>query len=366
MLLGLPLYCLGFLLPFWKFGDGNSITGLLHFCGSLFIWDAAFTWVLIGHCALLPELTTITKERGNISVWVSVTSLLGSLVIFPTYPLFSDLGNFRLYCVGVAVISLILMSYACIKLSNLRITISTIREKNDQEMTSFWKFFWDLITMRNFVVFVIVNFLNIFTQSLFDSFKVSYLKHNLEEFLGKGISAYFTICSLLPMILAIATSAFSIFESTHNLLWLTFVSRIGLSLFSLIFIDWMGAFVHVVFLLFTLSALGAVGTLLTLALALVVDEDHVMKKRANSMSSSVYGINALLTKPALSVAPSLGTYYLKKYGYGENTISPDLGIGLFKLLVWGNLISAVLQVIVWSKNTLRGKYLERVKKEISR
>src|SRR5690606_13747203 len=110
MLFGIPFYCLGFLLPFWKIGDGGSIIGFLHFCISLFIWDAAFTWVLIGHCALLPELTTVTKERGHISVWVSVTALLGSLVVFPTYPLFSSLRKFRLYCIGVAISALLLMT----------------------------------------------------------------------------------------------------------------------------------------------------------------------------------------------------------------------------------------------------------------
>lgn len=42
-----------------------------------------------------------------------------------------------------------------------------------------------------------------------------------------------------------------------------------------------------------------------LVLADIVDEDYVVNTRAQSMSSAIFGANALFTKPGQSLAPGL-------------------------------------------------------------
>src|SRR5690606_28480669 len=99
ILLGAPVFALGFIMPWFPFGDGDSFIEFIHFILSLFVWDAAFTWCLINQCALLPELTKKANERGKLSTWASIAGLVGSLTIFPTYAIYDKtLSNFRVYC----------------------------------------------------------------------------------------------------------------------------------------------------------------------------------------------------------------------------------------------------------------------------
>lgn len=78
MFYGCPLLVISFLVPWIQFRNlvtsqstGDAIA-LLQFIAALFLWDSSFTWVVLNHCALLPELTESEKEKGRISTAVSI------------------------------------------------------------------------------------------------------------------------------------------------------------------------------------------------------------------------------------------------------------------------------------------------------
>lgn len=108
MLYASPVFVVSFLLPLLPVSQSHSSLQGLHFIASLFFWDSGLTFVLLNHCALLPELCTSGKERGRMSTLVSLGSLIGSSVaLFPTFSLFSrsSMSAFTYYCVLVAVVS---------------------------------------------------------------------------------------------------------------------------------------------------------------------------------------------------------------------------------------------------------------------
>lgn len=232
----------------------------------------------------------------------------------------------------------------------------------------FFTIFKQLCTLRNFVLFVLVNFLNIFTVSLFDSFKVRYIRSYVHPWMQIYLSGnntqniasiYLTFCTFFAECFAVLNSYLSIRYSAYSLLRNTFIVRVCVSSISLIafliFIPQESiseSIIPTLFLLVNLIVLGSVGRLLEISLSNVVDEDFRTNKRSEKSSGNIYGINALLTKPAFSIAPSIAALFIGKDAQSNDstTAMPTL----FYLFVFGNLVCAVLQIVLWKFYTLRG------------
>ena len=91
----------------------------------------------------------------------------------------------------------------------------------------------------------------------------------------------------------------------------------------------------------------------------------------------IFGTNALITKPAVSLAPMITVYVFNRYGYdrlSDTSASPggpstlvdaDLDNTMFQFLVWTPLVLAVLQLLFWSGYTLRDShYNTQIKSEM--
>ena len=81
----------------------------------------------------------------------------------------------------------------------------------------------------------------------------------------------------------------------------------------------------------------------------------------------VFGTNALITKPAISIAPMVTVALLNKHGYeyaknnspmpdGYNT--GDLHSCMFYLLVVTPIAVGLLQLLIWSRYTIRNSHIE--------
>ena len=87
------------------------------------------------------------------------------------------------------------------------------------------------------------------------------------------------------------------------------------------------------------------------------------------LSSMVFGLNALVTKPAISFAPMLSIAMLNSYGYEQykaalqDTGSPSpvanqqLQSAMFYLMCLTPVIIGLLQIVVWSRYTIRNSHL---------
>ena len=79
------------------------------------------------------------------------------------------------------------------------------------------------------------------------------------------------------------------------------------------------------------------------------------------LSSLVFGTNALITKPAISLSPLITLAILEAYGYKElqsEAVPPsnnlvDLHIAMFNMLCVSPFVTGILQLLVWSFYRLR-------------
>ncbi len=81
----------------------------------------------------------------------------------------------------------------------------------------------------------------------------------------------------------------------------------------------------------------------------------------------VFGTNALITKPAISIAPMITVALLNRYGYeAVKRGSPmpaglsetDLHTCMFHLLVMTPIVVGILQILIWSRYTTRNSHLQ--------
>ena len=98
-----------------------------------------------------------------------------------------------------------------------------------------------------------------------------------------------------------------------------------------------------------------------LVLADLVDEDTVSFRRTSPISATIAGANALLTKPGQSIAPMAGWLLLN----ADTAEKLDTSAGFYSqtgLVMLGvPVLCALLQLFIWSKFSLHGKYLNQVK-----
>ncbi|RCN34143.1 hypothetical protein ANCCAN_20018 [Ancylostoma caninum] len=86
------------------------------------------------------------------------------------------------------------------------------------------------------------------------------------------------------------------------------------------------------------------------------------------LSSLVFSLNALIVKPAQSIAPVLVVYILNNYGYQEyissKESSAELAEGMRVLLMATPLVLGGLQYFIFKSYSLRNKHVLKPEEDI--
>jgi hypothetical protein len=90
-----------------------------------------------------------------------------------------------------------------------------------------------------------------------------------------------------------------------------------------------------------------------------VDEDRVVHSRNSSISSLIFGVNALFTKPGQSLAPILGWRILRMTSLEEENYY------IFTMVCLVPFLCAISQAYLWNLFTLKGFYLKEIKRKLS-
>ncbi len=135
--------------------------------------------------------------------------------------------------------------------------------------------------------------------------------------------------------------------------------------------------------------------MLNLVVSDLVDEDFIIHQRpevrlparlppprarrargAQAVAALVFGTSNLLAKPGQTLAPVLGTLFLRSQLSGEELVAVDAAVpgaagagseqtaAIFSMLVVVPTVCAVLQLVVWTQFRLRGAQLRAIKHAI--
>ncbi|EDV21728.1 uncharacterized protein TRIADDRAFT_59746 [Trichoplax adhaerens] len=276
ILYGAPIFALSFLIPWipWTaFGDSDWVVGM-HLITSLCFYDGMFTYVLLAQCALFAEIATKESDRQTVLKY----------------------RYFQICCVVIASISYFAMTYTAryaINISDAEssnsVLIDSGEDDNPLSDITLYTLFKQITTNKQFALFVLMNFLQIFHNTIGSNF-FSIFADNLigSSLLPQARSIMAGSAFVLPQF-ALALAMF--LSGPSNMIFLIF------------------------FMVLDRSLPEATFSLFNLSVSDIIDDDRAKYKRRAPISSMIFGTNALFTKPAQSLAPMFVVSFLTGYGY---------------------------------------------------
>ncbi|XP_063790527.1 transmembrane protein 180-like [Pseudophryne corroboree] len=377
ILYGAPFYALAFLLPWfpWKdYSEGEWISGI-HLMVALCVFDGMLTFVLLAQCALFAEISTKHESRLQLIKYNQVASLLGSSSILFCGLVSDNMENFpsfQTFVVFVAVLSTACMCYTGVfSVSQYEQQEKSLESTSRPEAALSWASVLTLtkqiLTQRNFLLFVSMNFFQVFHATFCSNFMMIFAdnlipKDALPSFVR---SIMYGAGFIFPQLLVLLSHSLLLRIGYYKVILYGFYIE-AVSAVLMILIGPQHYYVLAVFLITNMVLVYASFSLFNLPLADIVDADFANYKRKSPLSSMVFGTNALFTKPAQSLAPMFVVTILNQYGYEHLTNkadepNPSLFLGLhdamFYLTCIVPLCIAIIQIILWRPYSIRSSHV---------
>eukprot|EP00794_Sanderia_malayensis_P014200 gene14200-15682_t len=170
---------------------------------------------------------------------------------------------------------------------------------------------------------------------------------------------------VLPQLVVLLSGRLISQYGSYTLIMWSFYAKVLLSLFMYLIgpsYIWLLA----AFMLIDATLPSAAFSLFNFSVTDIIEEDSERFKRRRPISSMIFGTNALVTKPAQSIAPMLIVYILGIYGYktqkvfgqkldAKNDHSADIETAMFNLLCFIPAMVGVIQIIIWRVYNIRKK-----------
>ncbi|MGD8398205.1 MAG: MFS transporter [Anaerolineae bacterium] len=359
-----PFLALTFILV-WFAPAGASDPGLFWWMlVTMLLYDTCYTMIGLVYSALLPEVTVSDAERNGLQISSSLFGLLGLIGGFVIPDLFRP-GAEAVPSFAPLQISMIVVGI----LSATLIIITTLKVKERPEFTQvdeplpLWPAIRYTFTSRSFLILVAANFMSILMQALILG-AIFYVADYVLQ-----MSAILLIAALfVPLIIGVPLT--TLFRRRLGVVGAQQVLLVIAGV-ALVLIAVVPATLIPVFLGIAGFGLAGPQTLTNVLFGQVADEDEL--RSGVRREGAFFGVNALLTKPAQSVALSLSPFILELTDFVtreanqgqiflDQPASALFGIRTLVGLIPGVALLLGALILVWYP--LRGEYLGQVKAQV--
>ncbi|CAG11415.1 unnamed protein product [Tetraodon nigroviridis] len=383
ILYGAPLYSLTFLLPWfpWRsYYPGDWLSGL-HLMVALCAFDGLLTFVLLAQCALFAEISSNHQNRLRLVQYSQVASLVGSSSILFCGVLsrnMEDFAAFQAFSVLVAVLSCGCMLYtgfygqsrydnrgcvqegACVAEPPSPVSFAALRT-----------LMWQILTNRDFQLFVIMNFFQVFMLAFLSNFTMIFTEHLIPADVLPPLakSIMYGAGFICPQLLVLSSQGLLHSLGYYRIILYTFYLEAGLAALVLV-LGPQHYYLLAFFLTVTMVLIQASFSLFGLPLADIIDTDLLTYRRSSPLSSMVFGTNALFTKPGQSLAPMMVLSILNQFGYehlkdaGKSAAGGELEVlhsVMFYLVCLVPMCVAAMQALVWRLYSIRNSHTAEAK-----
>ena len=269
---------------------------------SMLLYDTCYTIIGLVYSSLLPELTESDAERNGLQISSSLFGLLGLLLGFIIPDLFRPKAgthpSFLPLQIAMIVIGIVVM---------LLIITTTLKVKERPEFTQVDQPIPLLdsikytFTSRSFIVLAVANFMSILMSSM-----VTGAVFYLADYVLKMNTMILLACLFIPLLIGVpATSLIrqrvGVVRAQQILLLVAAAGLVSIAIVPTALIP-LGV---------VLAGFGLAGpqTLTNVLFAQVADEDEL--RSGVRREGAFFGVNALITKPAQSIALALFPFVLE-------------------------------------------------------
>jgi len=328
-----------------------------------FLYDTAYTIIFLVYSALLPELTENEIERNKLSVFASFFNLIGTIfgILLPGLLLPDDAVTF----LTLLPLRTTMIIMGIIGASLVLFTTYKFKERGEFHKTEERLGFVDSIryTFRNksFLILVTANFMSIFMQQMLLG-SIFYLA----DYIMFSSSILLQVALFVPLLLGIwitpkMSKKFGVVRADQILLTIGATGLLTILFFP----------ADLIYLSLAIAGIGLVGPLVltNVMWGQVADEDEL--KTGKRREGVYFGMNALVTKPAQSVALAVPVILLTLASFVPRADggSPETQVDAVYLAIriFIGLIPAIalyLEVLILQFYPLKGEYWEKVQEEV--
>ncbi|XP_057673012.1 transmembrane protein 180-like [Corythoichthys intestinalis] len=385
ILYGAPLYSLAFLIawfPWRSYTPGDWLSGL-HLMVALCAFDGLLTFVLLAQCALFAEISSHHQNRLRLIKYSQVASLLGSSSVLFCGMLsrnMEDFASFQAFNVMVAILSCCCMIYTGLYSQSQfddKSAEDSVEPASSDSKFSFpmvKTLMWQIFINRDFRLFVLMNFFQVFMLAFFNNFTLIFTEHLIPPDVLSSLarSVMYGAGFICPQLLVLSCNRLLHSVGYYRIILYSFYLEVFMGVFMLV-LGPQSYRILALFLTLSMVMVAASFSLFSLPLADIIDSDMQKYKRSSPISSMVFGTNALFTKPAQSLAPMLVINILNQFGYeklkdaGKDVNASaleNLHSVMFYLVCVLPMCVAAIQVLAWrpfsirSSHTVDSKYID--------
>ncbi|NXX37841.1 MF13A protein, partial [Tricholaema leucomelas] len=368
ILYGAPLYALAFLLPWfpWKhYEEGEWLSGL-HLIVALCAFDGLLTFVLLAQCALFAEISTRHEIRLQLIRYNQVATLIGSTSILFCGLISDNMENFahfQAFTVLIAALATACMCYTGKYSTSQYEQREICTEKSHLEngalsWSSVISLTKQILTEKNFLFFVTMNFFQVFHLAFCNNFMMIFADNLIpKDVLSSSVrSIMYGASFICPQCLVLLSHASLKKLGYYRIILFSFYFE-GVAAAVMFVLGPEHYYLLAFYLTTNMVIVQASFSLFNLPLADIVDADLIKHQRRSPLSSMVFGTNALFTKPAQSLAPMLVVTILNQFGYenlNNKVAQPDPSLfsglhdAMFYLICLVPLCVAVIQILAWT------------------
>jgi len=345
-------------------GDQRQLVLFAWMLGSMLLYDTAYTIIGLVYSALLPEVTESDSERNGLQISSSLFAMLGTLLGFlipdmvrPKAGTDTSLWPLRIAMIVVAIVGMLL------------IMATTFKVKERKEFTQvdkplgLGKAIGYTFSSKSFLILVAANFMSILMSSLI----LGSMFYMADYVMKMGV-IILMIFIFIPLIIGIPITSLirkklGVVGAQQLLLIIA-----GIGLIAVAFVP-----NSLIPICLVLAGFGLSGpqTLTNVLFAQVADEDEL--RTGVRREGAFFGVNALLTKPAQSVAlwivPAIleaTKFVTRASNAGETFVNQPaeaiFGIKTFIGIIPG--VACILGAILLIFYPLKGTYLKKVQQQV--
>ncbi len=336
---GAPVYAILFMFCWFPLVDiNNDVALFFNFLIILFAFDTIYTIIGLITYSLPAEMAISSKARAGIMIFSSIFSGLALLITFllPTLLLTGESSP----PVDVFLTAMVIIGIAC----GIILFISSYFLKENkytqlEEPLGYWTGLIETFKNKSFLIFEVSNFCFTIAQYILTTSVFYYISFVL---MVEGVLSMLPLLIFFLVIFAF-TVVYNKILGKYELkkVYFFILLMTGLSFIVFFFIGW--DFISAI-LGMVLLGIGFSGYFMTgqLMMADVIDYDEIRTKKRRETSYS--GVNALLTKPAVSIAPWLFLTIIASFGFDNEAAiqTPDAQLGI---MIGFTIIPAVLILI---------------------
>jgi GPH family glycoside/pentoside/hexuronide:cation symporter len=355
---GAPIYTITFLICWFPFLGSTQIALFWNFLLVLFLFDSMFTMVGLVQTALPAEMCITQEARSGLSLYNVVLGSIGGLLgmIIPLV-LLTDESTTELNPLFKPVMILAgLIAGTILFLSSYALTENEYART--EETLSFRESMVETLKNREFLAFEAMNFPREFAFTIVTGSMIYFVQYVLDL---QGFMASVPLAAIFVVMLIFSFLADRMVKK-RGLKQVYIIGSVigGAGLFLLLF---AGSMQLAVMLCFVVVGIGLAPVLLIFnpLLADVMDYDELQTGKRRETTYA--GMNALLTKPAISIANALFLLIISGFGF-DNTQTTQSESAIFGIQLGYSLIPAMAFILsaiaLWKLYKLDGKeWIER-------